>query len=396
MIKSSAEEVRRKRKSKKYDRQNAVMFLVVTVALTVSIISIALSVTTLVKTNGLDDSSTNSDELASSATMSPARMAQYRLKINNKNRPKLASIKHNTKHPSHKKTSNISRILQQGEAKSGTTFFLSREKVGHPLGYELMVHVQWSENHLDKMDYFQKKAKRYFDTAILGPCTPGYYDGLKMKSAFNWMFDESSVDSGSLSFIYNCLQTARDGWQQYTTEHIFGNQITWDGTGADLGQSNGKNEIDFGTIDESGVLAYTYIYGYFDSYPVSQREITEYDMRFNSAVNWGDATQNPNAYDLQKVSTHEHGHTLYLADVYDNSDRSCRSAVVMSGTSSRGQSFPREPQPQDIYAEIQLYTPSNLISNIEVNGEGSKLNDGDIYFKIALLTGLVLLLLDIA
>ena len=56
-----------------------------------------------------------------------------------------------------------------------------------------------------------------------------------------------------------------------------------------LDYADGKNVIQFDLLNDPGIIAVTYVWGYFNA-PPRFREIVEVDMIFNTAgFEWGDA-----------------------------------------------------------------------------------------------------------
>jgi len=153
----------------------------------------------------------------------------------------------------------------------------------------------------------------------------------------------------------------------------------------DFNGPDGKNEIDFGPIDDPNVLAFVNLWGHFDSYPLSQRYIIEWDMRFNQDKDWGDASFSPLVYHFPGVFVHECGHTLWLADVYSPGGIDCSLRVIMEGVSPRGKHIPDSPQPEDLYSFFQLYSPI-LADNVQ--GNATRLTD---YWEIWAFTLILLI-----
>ena len=81
------------------------------------------------------------------------------------------------------------------------------------------------------------------------------------------------------------------------------------------------------------------------------REIIEFDVLFDTDYTWGDADINPTVMDLQNIATHEIGHGLGLADIYD----SACSEVTMYGYSVYGETKKRTLEPPDMTGMQELY-----------------------------------------
>ncbi len=127
---------------------------------------------------------------------------------------------------------------------------------------------------------------------------------------------------------------------------------SWDGDAPD-----GRNELVFGDYPEEGVIAVTVVWGYFSG-PPSTRKIVEFDVMFDTEYVWGDAdpdndeiVDNPEVMDLQNIATHEIGHGIGLADVYEDG---CKE-VTMYGYSNYGEIKKRSLETPDIKGVQELY-----------------------------------------
>jgi hypothetical protein len=105
---------------------------------------------------------------------------------------------------------------------------------------------------------------------------------------------------------------------------------------------NGKSEMFWTSIPDRSVVSAT---GYWLSgttiggaltYPprpyYGPSTITEVDIGFNTAFDWGDATANPSVMDVWSIAIHELGHGLGLKDLYGDPD----SSKIMYGFGSEG------------------------------------------------------------
>ncbi|MBU2577818.1 matrixin family metalloprotease, partial [Patescibacteria group bacterium] len=95
-----------------------------------------------------------------------------------------------------------------------------------------------------------------------------------------------------------------------------------------------------------GVIAVTTIW-----YNPATKAIVEFDIMFDTDWTWGDATIDTAKMDLQNIATHEFGHGVGLADVYD----SACSAVTMYGYSDYGETQKKTLETPDITGLQKLY-----------------------------------------
>jgi len=160
------------------------------------------------------------------------------------------------------------------------------------------------------------------------------------------------INPGGLSesFVTNAIFLSAEEWDKYTSQELFGNMYsidynaTWDDEVPDY-----RNEYVFGAYPQSNVIAVTNIWGYFSG-PKPNRRIVEYDVLFNTYYDWGDATLNPAVMDLQNIATHETGHGVGLADLYNTCVQE-----TMYGYSNYGETDKRTLNSGDIAGIQKLY-----------------------------------------
>jgi len=118
---------------------------------------------------------------------------------------------------------------------------------------------------------------------------------------------------------------------------------------AAFGDLNDKNEIMFGA-DNPNTIAVTITWGFFNG-PPGQRELVEWDMRFNNVdFAFGNADVDANVMDYQNIFTHEFGHALGLG----HSGSTC-TEETMYGFASEGETKKRTLAAGDIAGVNSLY-----------------------------------------
>lgn len=155
----------------------------------------------------------------------------------------------------------------------------------------------------------------------------------------------SDVDS---SLVANDLET----WDSQVAFDIFGQQDTTAIVdGADTESPDGKNEVMFGDISTEGAIAVAIVWGIFSGPPFA-RELVEWDVVFDNVdYVWGDATLDPSVMDFENIATHEFGHAVGLADLYD----SVCSEQTMYGYADFGETKKRTLEAGDIAGVQDLY-----------------------------------------
>jgi len=156
-----------------------------------------------------------------------------------------------------------------------------------------------------------------------------------------------------VSFVTAAISASANEWDSHTSAVLFNvytidYSATWDDTADKVDY---KNEYVFGSYSDSNVIAVTVVW-----YTRFGMQIVDYDVLFNTYYGWFDCTKttctNENkGMDLQNIATHETGHGIGLADIYD---KSC-SAVTMYGYSWYGDTQKRTLEQPDITGLQKLY-----------------------------------------
>lgn len=139
-------------------------------------------------------------------------------------------------------------------------------------------------------------------------------------------------------------------WDLHTSNTIFSGYSIDPTANWDDNSPDGRNEMSLGNYPQAGVIAVTVTWGYFSG-PPQTREITEFDILFDTDYQWGNADLNSALMDEQNIATHEIGHGIGLDDIYDSG---C-GEVTMYGYSQNGETKKRTIEAQDIEGLIKLY-----------------------------------------
>ena len=127
-----------------------------------------------------------------------------------------------------------------------------------------------------------------------------------------------------------------------------------------------KNSISFWDLPVPNIIAGTT--AWFD---LDQNLILESDTFLNSNFAWGDATVEPGVMDIQNIVTHEMGHMLGLADLF-NYD--CSSATMFA-YSSYGETSKRTLEAGDIIGIRAIYGKMAKKHKRMMHDKGNR-NDG--------------------
>jgi hypothetical protein len=132
---------------------------------------------------------------------------------------------------------------------------------------------------------------------------------------------------------------------------IIGGEITGTVDGADLTSPDNKNEVLFGNVDFPGAIAVTIVWGIFRGLPAG-RELVEWDQVYDDVdFDWG-LNGEAGKMDFENIATHELGHSVGLADLYD----AVCSEETMYGYAAEGETKKRTLEGGDITGVLELYS----------------------------------------
>jgi len=177
--------------------------------------------------------------------------------------------------------------------------------------------------------------------------------GVKWKElSVNYVIDPDNPDGLTEDFVTSAISAGVEEWDTHTSTELFGTYSIDYNSSWDTDTPDGRNELLFGDYPQDEVIAVTVIWGYFSG-PPSTREIIEFDVLFDTDFNWGDATNPETAevMDLQNIATHEIGHGVGLADLYDTA---CIEET-MYGYSNYRETKKRDLNAGDITGIQELY-----------------------------------------
>jgi len=141
------------------------------------------------------------------------------------------------------------------------------------------------------------------------------------------VIDSTSPYELSEDFVIWAVSTGAAEWDWHTESGLFIGCTTGLGTGYKI--QNYVNGISFDDYyDNPDIIAACNVW-----YSPATKQIVEFDIVFETDYTWGDGTANLSVMDLQNIATHELGHGLGLADVYE---LEC-SEVTMYGYSDYGE-----------------------------------------------------------
>jgi len=183
--------------------------------------------------------------------------------------------------------------------------------------------------------------------------------GAKWKTLESWTVNPTSTQSLESSFVFTNLTADIVKWEE-AADGVVGNSagvnILGDGSVtseilvADTESPDNINEVYFANVSSPGAIAVTIVWGIFAG-PPSGRELVEWDMIFDDTdYNWS-ASGEAGKMDFENIATHELGHSVGLADLYE----SLCSQETMYGYADYGEIMKRDLNAGDIAGVDKLY-----------------------------------------
>ena len=207
------------------------------------------------------------------------------------------------------------------------------------------------------------KGKPGGDTSSGSPTASCYgfiSNGAKWKTYENWEVDPTNLDGLDHQAILSILGNGIEKWEDAADGKLDGKLAAIMGSGsintsgnviADTASTDGRNEVQFAPLADSNTIAVTIVWGHFGGAP-RWRDIVEWDQVFNTNYAWDiSASGTPNTMDFENIATHELGHAMGLADLYDSS---C-SAMTMYGYGDYAETKARTLEDGDINGMSALY-----------------------------------------
>ena len=208
---------------------------------------------------------------------------------------------------------------------------------------------------LEKIEFIHWKKDFAKPEAAKGPKAPTCYKFLTpgkypirwqgVEPLVSYVINPTNPQDLSETFVTGAVRTSAETWDAATGKELMNDAYIIDYS-ATYGVQNYENAITFGDYPTEGVIAVTTVW-----YNPATKVIVEFDVEFDTDWTWGDATLDSTKMDLQNIATHELGHGVGLADVYD---KACET-VTMYGYSTNGETQKRTLEQPDITGLQKLY-----------------------------------------
>lgn len=231
----------------------------------------------------------------------------------------------------------------------------ARDKAGVAVESSPAIEGDWALTPpgLEKIEFIHYKKGFAKPDAPKAPKSPSCYKFLTPgKSPIRWRnlpvnyaINPTNPQGLAETFITGAVSTSAETWDAVTGKELMSDTYAVDST-AVYGIQDYENAITFGDYPTTGVIAVTAVW-----YNPATKAIVEFDIMFDTDWTWGDATADPVVMDLQNIATHELGHGVGLADVYETA---C-GEVTMYGYSDYGETKKQTLEQPDITGLQELY-----------------------------------------
>lgn len=179
-------------------------------------------------------------------------------------------------------------------------------------------------------------------------------NGAFWKNAEPWVMNASNTRGLDHNTVFNIMQNGIQKWEDAANYNIIGNgTLTTDLLVAETsGSPDGTNEVYFADITDSNAIGVTIVWGIFGGRP-SSRQIVEWDQIYDDVdYDWSaEANGVTGKMDFDNIATHELGHTMGMADLYE---LGCNDET-MYGYGATGETYKRDLGPGDIAGISKLY-----------------------------------------
>lgn len=174
----------------------------------------------------------------------------------------------------------------------------------------------------------------------------------KWKVLEPWMVNSANTRGLDQTFVFTNLADDIAKWESAASYNILGDgTMTTDALVADtVSPIDNKNEVYFADLSDSNTIAVTIVWGIFGG-PTFNRKLVEWDMIFDDVTYDWSMSGEAGKMDFENIATHELGHAVGLADLYNSS---CANET-MYGYAALGETIKRSLNAGDILGINKLY-----------------------------------------
>lgn len=196
------------------------------------------------------------------------------------------------------------------------------------------------------------------DKGTKSACYSYLSNGAKWKAVEPWVVNPANSRSLTDNFVFNNLAANIAKWEDATDGVINGSGLDVLGQGAttsatlvaDTSTPDNQNEVYFANVSSPGAIAVTIVWGIFSGPPFA-RELVEWDQVYDDVdFDWSSSGE-AGKMDFENIGTHELGHSVGLADLYD---ATCIEET-MYGYADFGETKKRDLNAGDLTGMDKLY-----------------------------------------
>ncbi len=185
------------------------------------------------------------------------------------------------------------------------------------------------------------------------PVENGYYEllGLYLPGEATYYINTTGAPDGALGEIIASFET----WDDVTGADLFSSDGLTTVSGIKL---DTQNTVSWVKIVPRNIIAMVAIWYEDDGNPETLDPIVEFDMVFNALHKWGidldgegEGYELEKAFDVRNIATHEAGHVVGLADLYEEQYRE----ITMYGYGSLGETLKISLEDGDIAGVQEIY-----------------------------------------
>lgn len=176
--------------------------------------------------------------------------------------------------------------------------------------------------------------------------------GIYLPDTFAYYINEAGAPEGAAEQI----QSSFEAWDDAVAAELFSDSAGSTSV-AGFGQ-DGQNTVSWVKIAPPKAIAITRLWYIDDGDPATLDPIIEFDIAFNAFLDWGidpdgegSAYFLDGAFDVRNIATHEVGHVVGLADLYEDKN----SELTMYGYGSTGETLKISLAGGDIEGAQSIY-----------------------------------------
>lgn len=173
----------------------------------------------------------------------------------------------------------------------------------------------------------------------------------KWKNVEPWVTNPTNTRGLDPILVFNNLGFDVAKWENAAAYNILGDgTMTDEALSADTTSPDGRNEVYFADLSDPNTIAVTIIWGVFSGPPL-QRKLVEWDQAYDDTTYDWSMSGEPGKMDFENIATHELGHSVGMADLYN---LSC-AEETMYGYAAYGETQKRDLNAGDIVGVNKLY-----------------------------------------